>query len=161
MKQVNKILMTIIIIVMVSITVSSALAYSNRIQIKTQRYEQQIVSFNGIEKEVNVIVNMKFKERCNDCNFNNYKGTGRIRLYWFDGKRNAIEFKKITPSNMEFSDSELIINGVADVVVIYSEGRKRIIIEDVPVTITLDKNTNELSIRYYKGTISGIQIMWR
>ena len=163
MKQMNKTFITAIILIgMLCVTVSGALASGEQIQIKTKGYETQIVSFEGQQKEFNVKVNMNFRERCKDCKFGyRYTGTGSLRLYWFDGARNAIEFKRIRAEDMEVSDSKVVISGVADVVIIYTEGRKRVINKKVPVEITLDKNTNKLHISFYEGTIYNIETKWR
>ena len=163
MKQMNRTLFTILLIgIVFGVTISGALAQSGeRINIKTKGYEQQVVSFDGQQKEVNVKANMNFKERCEGCKFNAISGKGNLRIYWFDGKRNAIEFKKINAENMKVSDSKVVINGDADVVIIYSEGHKRVINKNVPVEITLDKNTNKLSVEFYGGTIYNIETQWR
>ena len=157
----NKILGIAIIIVMLCVTISGALASNDRIEIKTKGYEQQILSFDGIQKEVNVKVNMNFKERCEDCKFNSITGKGNLRLYWFDGARNAIEFKKIKANNMVVEDDKVIINGVADTMVLYNERDSRSIRRNEPLELILNKNTNEMSVSFYGGTISDIQTKWR
>ena len=161
MKNYKKFLTPIIIMVMLGVTISGALASGERIEIKTRGYEKQVISFDGQQKEVSIRANMNFKERCDDCKFNSITGKGYLRFYWFDGARNAVELKKIRAENMEVSDSKVVISGVADVLIISQEGRKRVINKKVPVEITLDKNTNEMSVSFYGGTISNIQTKWR
>ena len=161
MKNYKAILAPIIIMVMLGVTISGALASGERIEIKTRGYEKQVISFDGQQKEVSIRANMNFKERCDDCKFNSITGKGYLRFYWFDGARNAVELKKIRAENMEVSDSKVVISGVADVLIISKEGRKRVINEDVPVEITLNKNTKKLSVEYTGKTIYDINVKWR
>ncbi len=140
---------------------TSAIAAREGIKISTERNTNQILSFDGKQQETNIKINLNFKERCDNCKFNAILGEGRIRFYWFDYMRNSVELKKIKATNIDFGSEIIQIRGIVDTIILYNERDGRKILRNEPVEITLNKQTNELTLKVLGSTIDNIEVKWK